>query len=704
MLFVTVLASVTVFSQKTDKPAKQDTSLVTLNMEQLLEKIGFDNLLKTVFDSKKSKSESENKAEMRKAIAAMYGAGIDFKRKAAFYTISTMPDLSNMENFKAPHISFIIPVANRKVMEENWLKLSSKKDNDERAAGFTTNGSMSYMASNRTLTVLTDKEMIISMMPFDYSILTRMNDRSYLGRIIKRDTILIAEDEKVEIVEKNEPKKLKPTIEIDKLVNGKIIRAYKAKPEVKEKIKKDDIRFTPPKIVEEKVVEVEIAKPDIAKPVKKPNSKKKEVKEEVMAIDDVAVVEEPETGVIEDTKAEIMAEEKAVEVMPEVNWSGGMITQKKDTLTYDEYIKGGKVIITYIPYTDAEREANEKKEKEEEAANKEKHAMDFMANLNNWLPYNIQHPDYKNAFESKDDIVMYGNKAFPTGPSSYFSGMSRALIMLDKSSMASPIPQQENSAFFTALNFEKGKMTADMRAGCCGTYNEFISKLYFPVTSFWPKEFSGKNIGSMRLNINMPEITAYYSKILPEKAVKEMEADGVKLTDFASLFTGEIAAVFNENLPGEKYKKEPKIAVGLKIKDAAAAVAFMNKMASQDIKMAGNYRFDENGGYLLFAVDKKFFTPSKIPVAAPVVPPSNNKGEIILDFGRLIKSVTKPSKLEKPETKTMLEFFGKLSMVNNSTEDGHFSSSMTWEMGDKTKNVLASLMEMLQKMDKKKKE
>ncbi len=671
ILLVLLVVTIITKSQSTIT-TKQDTSLVAFNMEQLLEKIGFENLIKMAFDTKKSNStEAEaKKAEIRKSLAAIYGAGIDFKRKAVIYSITPhFQDYSkNLENFQMPTITFALPIANRKVIEDNITKIApiSKRDNKKE---FIKNGSVSYLINGKNVIIITDKELISTTLPMKFSAFNQFNDVAYLGKVIKRDTIFIP-IEKVEEVGKIEPKKLKPTIEIDKFVNGKIIRVYKPKAEPKTviKSKKPEVDFetipAPPLPMEQAATTV---------------------MEEKYAIDSVA------------TKAKEAVETVKLEV--ENN-------KIEDTLTTEKKInETTKEIITYIPFTNAEREANDKKMQEEEEINYAKKAMDFMADLDTKLPYSSTHLDFKKVLESKDDIVMYGNGAFPNvGGTGFLSRYMYGISSMGGSVLNNTMPKSENSSIISTYNFEKGKIVMNMQAGCCGTYNEFLSKFYFPVTNFWPKELgTAKTIGSIKFNMNMPEMVNYYDAILPEMAKEEMKQIDFSLNKMEELFTGEIAATFNAAEPTDKNKKYPKIVFAIKLKDATKAVSILNRIASQNIKMANAYRFDADAQYLLVSTDKSIFTMPKTTYVNTTSTLSTNKGELILNIGKFISSITKDSKLKKPETKAIIDFFGTMQIINNSTEDGLFSSTMTMEMGDKNKNVLASLMDLWKKMNQKSK-
>jgi hypothetical protein len=162
-----------------------------------------------------------------------------------------------------------------------------------------------------------------------------------------------------------------------------------------------------------------------------------------------------------------------------------------------------------------------------------------------------------------------------------------------------------------------------------------------------------------------------------------------------------MAMALNATVPYVNGKKEPKLMFALKIKNARDAVAFVNKIGSQDLSRTPYYRFDEKGQYLLISTDKKSFLKKAMPAnMAPLT--TGNKGEMSFEIGNMIRSFTRASKLNKAETKAFIDFFGKLSLINNNSEDGRYSSTMRMEMGDRSTNALANLVRMIIKINESK--
>ncbi len=334
----------------------QTSSTVTFafNAEQIMDKVGMQKLF-DLFDKSTpagDASKKEQRKKVQKAIAALYGAGIDFSKKIWVVEKQTLPENLSVENYsryEPPTFTLIIPVANRQVFEE---QLSILANNDLQ---FTKRGNYSYVIKNKSLFVLTDKEFFIHNLPEKFSWL--YNDIEYYGTPIKADTVAREKNLYEDVVITDSIKEEKaPYTEIDKILpTGKVQRVYFYKEP------KYDYATIPP-----------------------PPEMTAAVDSTAAMVDSISVI-------------------KDEEVMP-------------DTMTYTKYLNDSvQINYQYIPYTDAEREAHLAQIEIKKIADREQEAFKFMDSCRSLIPYyNATEANLK-MLQSKDDIIMYSNASNISG-------------------------------------------------------------------------------------------------------------------------------------------------------------------------------------------------------------------------------------------------------------------------------------------------
>jgi hypothetical protein len=246
-----------------------------------------------------------------------------------------------------------------------------------------------------------------------------------------------------------------------------------------------------------------------------------------------------------------------------------------------------------------------------------------------------------------------------------------------------------------------------VQTSCC-TGNNTVNKLYYPLTDFWPKELPASNLGTLRFHINVPEMMQYYKGMLPAsmQLEDELTKENIQMKDFGEMFNGEIVMTINVGKAVKSYDRDRKVPialVALKLKDAKKAVDFMNRMASKNLEMSQYYKFDENGSYLLFGSDKKTFTTPTIKQNTTIPTLSTGHfGEVKMDIKGFIQAMQRDDRESRYSSyslnELMANFFGKLEMTNDKSEDGVFIGDMAMELGDTDKNALTNIVDLIGKI------
>jgi hypothetical protein len=646
LVSATLALLITANSTAQQKPADSNYQfMAAFNAEQMLEKMGFDNLMKAMFENKKQDKKNTikavaDKATIRKALAAIYGAGINFDKKMWMVSWQQLPvDFTagqyNYKNFVTPLQLLVIPIANKQVMEQNILKLMATEGKNGDTIQFKTTGNTSWMMNGRKVMLLGNTEMVVAWLP------QKMYDENdmYYGPTIKSDTAVThpakqwAGDESIEVIEK------KDIIEIDKLMpGGKIKRVFTYK--------------------EEK------GKPVFAAP-----------KNEEVKIDSAAAIVDSAVAVM-DTTVTTVIEESA--------------PAKKDTLTRGEYLNDSTYITHYyLPYSEAERDSLQKIYSLQKEMQQQKQALDFVLQYQSCLPA-ANDAITQQLQADTADIVLYSAYG-GASPYSFFSSYLMAGIG------ASRLLQKQPSSV-TAINFTSGQVTM-----AC-TYSEaatdtagVFSRLYKPLTGFWPAALGAPVLGSMQFNTDLPQLFAYIKNTAGRYAniEHEMKKEGIDTDELLQAFTGQAAVAI---YPGKSRngKTKPRLLIALQVNKAAAAVGFMNRAGSKKTKSVNNYRFDENAQYLLIDTDGKngLLSPA-VPGQKAPTPAAGTVATAGVNIKAMLQAFTKDSKKAKPGFKQALQYFSSLQVTAAKNSSGGITSIFTMGMGSNKTNALYNLLQLI---------
>jgi hypothetical protein len=660
-----VLAQFTGYAQNNSKVAVSNEMIVALNAEQMIEKVGFENLTTTFFDNgmfKKRYSDGGDAIVIRKSLAALYGAGIDFKRK---FWVSNSQYLASNFNRNYEEISkvmFLIPVANKAVFQEHVLNILNDNNTEVEKASFTTANNVSYYKGRNNVLVLTDKDFIVYKMPYFNPYTTY----DYRGRIIKTDTLIIPKSERFnydynESSEDIEAAKNREIIEVDKVMdNGKIVRLLKNEKN-NSKISNSKIKQAP-YADEVKTAAVESATE--AYPA---------------ATTDTAMAATTTYGVYDSAKNVI------------------------DTLTDTDYINDSiRVKIYYIPYTDAQRDSANKVNELAKVAKEKAFIADLLKNVDQLKVYDKTDIDTKKIKEAKEDIAMISTSAVPNmgGSGSIMS------LLFGRSFLGGGVgvgTASDASSYLSFVNFENGKAVLKSQTSCCNTNNKFVNDMYLPVSNFWPKEVQKNSTGIMHVNLNLPLVLNYFTTAMGEKVKldNELKKKGIELVDVENAFSGEV--VLSMSIDNKEFSNQakPHFFGAIKLKDAKKAVSIMNKLASGEKNLIQNYQFDENGTYMmLYSKNRKVAKVTQKEDSLNL--PTGTFGTMRINVVDIVNSFINDGGRRKDNrmNAAITSFFGKVTVVNNKTEDGNFIGEGTFDMGSKDKNALVNLFSFINEMAK----
>ncbi len=638
------------------KGAGSNANIVSVNLDQIIGKVGEAKLMQMIDLAANNKSESKDntqkKAKQKRAIAAIYGAGIDFSKKM-WVVPNTL--ISTDDKYSKGNTANIIPIKNKQVIIENILLLSD----GEVALIKNEKDGITYLHSpnsyKQQVIIITENEMIVCNLPVN-----NFNNFNDYGRIISIDTIKNETYNNVDLKEEKQiAKKDVKVIEIDKWENGKIKRIYKKASEKKVEM----IEYKPPVFSNDTALNY--------------------------ADSPIPAIDDPNAIVSEAAKEAVRV---AYDTLSTISGAPIQTDFIKDTLTRYDYVNGKSITIKYIPYTEDERRNAEKEKEQLQKADKEKSINELIGNYSKLFIFNNpKNADVQYAIDAKDDLVM-----ITTIP--IITSMNLLKYYVIGSTNSSIEKEKEEFSFLQTINFENGKVASTYQVGCCSNYTKQVNNIYNPITSFMPNQLLGNNYGSMRYNLNIPNFINYIKAIIPTDANVEnkFKDQDMQLSDFENLFTGEIALTIGTE---RNLKKEgsvnPSVAIALKLKDAKLAVAKMNIIASQQLKMTSNYRFAENGEYLIFSSSNQFLNKKTNLINAKPLQ-LGHFGEMNVDIKGMLKAVI--NKRDMKSFGTLLEMIGKMNVISNKTEDGKFVTNMTMEIGSANTNALVTYVDMMKKM------
>jgi hypothetical protein len=653
-------------AQNDSKVAANNEMIIAFNAEQMIEKVGFENLMSTFLDKgifKKSYNSTENNIAIRKSLAALYGSGIDFKRKFWFSNTQKFGNSISRYTEDFSKIFFMVPVANKGVFQENVLNIINKNRTNDEKISFITSNNLTYCKDRNNIFILTDKDFISHKIPYFYE----YTNTNYNGKIIKQDTIVIPKSERFNY-DYNEPtsyeieaNKNKKIIEVDKVMdNGKIVRLLK-----KEKntatLKTAKVKQAP-YADEATTVAGEAAKEAYPAPLMDTTA---------MAVETIYGVRDSATKVI-------------------------------DTLMNTDYVNDSiRVNIYYIPYTDEQRDSVTKANETAREIKQQTYIDNLLKNVEQLKVYDRSDSDTKKIKETKEDIAMISTSSIPNigGSGSviglfFGTGLTRGIGSTEPS---------EASSYLSFINFENGKAVLKSQTSCCNNNNKFVNEMYLPVSNFWPKEAQKNAVGFMHMNINLPLVLNYFATAMGEKVGfdKELKKQGVERADFENAFTGEVVMNMTIGKKVSSNRSEPKFFAAIKLKDAKKAVVIMNKLASNDLKTTSNYQFDENGEYIMIYSKNRILSKTVQKVDSLILP-TGTFGTMRLNVLDIVNAFLNDGERRKDTrmNTAIKTFFGNLNIVNNKTEEGNFIGEGTFDMGPKDKNALVNLFSFINDMYK----
>jgi hypothetical protein len=446
-------------------------------------------------------------------------------------------------------------------------------------------------------------------------------------------------------------KKLDDLMEIDRLLpNGKIKRLYKH--------------------------------PAAVLPVAKTKGKKSnETAAEEVKMDSVMVVADTAVVAMPDSAATVIAEQ------PE---------ETADTLTQYEYINDStSAIIYYLPYTGAEKEAAENKQAEEKKLLYQQKLNNFLSSYKTYLPYTQNSVMVQRLQADTADVIIYGSNS----AASYSPYNALGLLL-----GSTPLSRFANQpAGITSFNFINGQLLITSAYNCCDTGTALYEQFYKPLTGFWPAALGSAPLGNVQFNLNMPVMLNYIKQTIGKTAPmeKEMKDQGLEFDDLQKMFDGPLAISMQ---PGQspRGKKQPRLFIAFKLKDAARAVAFMNRLGTGNKKFTNNYHFDENAQYLLFDTDGKngLALPPAKAVTMPVV--TSSMGSMHINIKAMITAFAKETQKTTTAYKQTLQFFNSLQMNTVKDAAGKLTATIRIDMGDTKSNALYSLMQFMKNNNGKK--
>lgn len=625
--------------------------IAAFNAEQMLEKMGFDNLMKTLFENKQfdKKNTPEavgQKTTIRKALAALYGAGINLNKKIWLVINQKNKPYSSQEifsynNYETPMRLVIMPVANKQVVQENILKLIAAEKKTDSIQFVNSNGVL-WMQHKKSVILISNNEMIVTSLPEKSG--SYNHPLYYYGTTIKSDTVVTpktktwAADESIEMTEKP------VIIEIDRVqTDGKIKRAFTYKEE------KNGVRFTPPKVVADEEIKVDSA----------------------AAVMDTAAV--------------------AIDPVPSFSDAASdTATAKQDTLTRGEYLNDSTYITHYyIPFTDAEKDSLQTIYQQEKDLQLQKQAIEFVKYYQTYLPKEDNAVVNKLSTDTAD-MVFYS----ATGGASPYSFFGSRMLGVGPARLLN-----NQAATITAINFTNGQVTmASTYINSNDTAANLFSQLYKPITNFWPAALGSPVLGNMQCNVNVSKLLVFIKNAAGngDKVEREIKREGIDLDELQKAFTGQVSAAIHTGV--NKYgKKQPRLLIALQVNNAAAAVGFMNRIGSKKTKSVNSYRFDENGKYLLFDTDGKNGLLKQAVATVQKMPPpvAGTVATANLNVKAMMLAFTKDSKKNNAEYKQAQQFFSTINVTASTNTAGNFTTVLTAGMGNPKTNALYNLLQMI---------
>jgi hypothetical protein len=742
LLIMFLCVSIATYAQV--KPVKNNVPynmLMCVDAEQMLNKAGFDNLLLQLFNEKNGIGDEEKAIKIRKAFAAMYGAGIDLDKKvwASFHNGKNEPkdslrkaiDLSDslqnryaFYNFEDPfnNFSYIlhIPVANRQVFEKSILDLANTNTYDDAFTAWQKNGNNSYMIKDEAIIALNDKVCMIAYKNY------KINSYKYLvpRKIIKVDTV--KNEYYRGYLDDDTTTRLDTNYVVDKInEKGEIVRVkpFKRKPAGKKERITNTNRLPPPPSAADAAfaapaVDTTVSVKPSATRATKPKYAKKPKKNN-------RATEYPAPQELPAGIASIERVDEPVEKIPEA-----IATDSTMTIAMLDTIPVNNVNSSYDEYEDTETAYRDSINiittfKTKRLTPIEQDSIDAIFNKRNqkmqevFLQTIFQKMQEPMLFDktsdsiitkmqqSKNDVSFYSDSEFMDN---YYSSLGMLYGGIRGSLFPTPFG---NGTYETSFNNEPGKILWYANTKFGSNTNSRMLSVYNPINNNWPANFGTRSKAQMQVNINIKDVIAFYKEAYAKTEMfnfeKEMAKKGLSEQEIIDAFTGEAYGYLTTMVSKKAYKrKEGKEefagGLALRIKNKEQAVKLMNKLASTNKNgdAQAYYAFEKMGNYLvLIGADDKMLLAEDIAAQMndsidtemlAVQPNELVNGKI--DLQGFIKAIT-----GNKETSKLYNYFisqiGNITLntITNSSND--FINNMEMDMGKNGINPLAVMVEML---------
>ena len=700
-----------VFALSTNAQNNVDTKTamaLAINAEQMLNKAGFENLLNVMFSDKNNSFNETEKQKIRKGVAALYGAGIDFDKKIWFIANNTTLKSSSYSRygiinpFKNYEAAMYIPIANRQVVEKAIADISGNNiENWEEKYG------NKYIYLDEALLVINNSAFAIIYHNKSY------NNYDRYRIILKTDTIKTTNANNDYNSGLNNDQETKEKADLNYIVdkvetNGMVTRVlkYKQLANIKDNYNypmeatnaaADTMAST---VTKRAAIEVNKKSTNTNKTIpKKPTANKNPNKVVVAAATDVKVMDQ----VYEAPPYKATKGYSASRVAANSNFKHKR--NVRDTLYDTDYINPNtKVKITYFNCNNNERDSIDALIKIADDKDKELFIDKALISLKQPMPWDESKDNaIKQIQEAKNDMYLYINGAI-------FNNYYGLNPFMEKFNVANE--GMNTSSFVNTLDFESGKITLQNNTNYSAELLKRFANFYFPLNNNWPANFGSRSKGQMQVNVNVPKVLEYYKNIYHNAGAlnvfKIMEDKGFKADEISDAFTGEMFAFVDTKTSEREYKRkenneDPYTGLALGVRNTKIAVALLNKMASLSKSMPQYYAFDKTGKYLIFlgsvnskiiAEDLAVLIDSKVLDKEMITLSGNDFGKLQFNLKGFIKAIFGNNMEGDKPTSFFVDKLNMLNMNLNRIEDGNYHATITMDCGDAKQNPLAVFVEL----------
>jgi hypothetical protein len=642
-------------------------SYTKINTKAIVQKLGKDQILK-LFNT--TKVNNELKSNQKLALAALFNSAVDLE-KPIWIKPNNNANESNYFMHRSINPIAIIPIKN-KIKAVEYLKLITNAKEEIAATKkldliknevelnqlneitlFKTYNNIIYFI-NATQNIIVDEKNIYIVSLYNQDLFNEFVP----GKIISTDSTKYTEvvrDEMFESNSKNEASKNAEIVEIDKIENDIIVRVYQEKSTKFAEIKVDTAVTT---IEDDTVTESFTAEVRDAEPVA------------------AATIESPN---------------QIVEI------------KKDNPSKYIRLENGVTAIYTYKPFSTKELVIQSKLFFTKKINSIISTLYKSVLYANEPLPESaLKEMQINQLDEENADVVTIKKHVI----GNIFSTITKTQIDSKKTSI-----DNDQAYSISVTNFENGKAKINQQFNCCDSYAQLTKDMFNPHTGDYLIVNNEAPLMSMAYNINFKSAKNYYEKIgllslfEPKLKIKNTNTD-----EFIEAFTGGIILSVNFEV------KAPTFNLGLRVSDKVKAVALFNKLNSKNLAFTNFYRFSTDGKYLFLSVNPINLFMSKdgiMPDFSKWKIEENknigNLGFMQIDFNNLIPHLEK-LKNESENNKEMTNAISLINSMNASinftykkNESGVLQTEGTINMGNNETNFLKSLVQLIEDLEKVKK-